>query len=96
MAPANSDIPESEDEEGWDDVEPDEEQAQIVCLFDDHSFPDVRAMLDHCRKTHGMDIGGLCRSMGPYVLFFHCNLHGILIHLLTAVQDSISMRRSSW
>ncbi|RYP71990.1 hypothetical protein DL771_004459 [Monosporascus sp. 5C6A] len=45
-----------EDDEGWDDVEADEEEAQeVISLLDDRVFTDVASMLAHCRDKHGFD-----------------------------------------
>ncbi|RYP84572.1 hypothetical protein DL769_001160 [Monosporascus sp. CRB-8-3] len=45
-----------EDDEGWDDVEADEEEVQeVISLLDDRVFPDVASMLAHCREKHGFD-----------------------------------------
>ncbi|KAK7755064.1 Ribosomal protein arginine N-methyltransferase rmt3 [Diatrype stigma] len=48
-----------EDEEGWDDVEPEDgdedAREEVISLLDDRVFPDVAAMLAHCRDQHGFD-----------------------------------------
>ncbi|RYO92401.1 hypothetical protein DL766_000371 [Monosporascus sp. MC13-8B] len=45
-----------DDDEGWDDVEADEEETQeVISLLDDRVFPDVASMLAHCRDKHGFD-----------------------------------------
>lgn len=47
-----------EDEEGWDDVEPDEDDEaaqEVISLLDERVFPDVESMLAHCRDQHGFD-----------------------------------------
>jgi hypothetical protein len=45
-----------EDEEGWDDVEQDEEETQqVISLLDDKVFPDVLSMLEHCKEKHSFD-----------------------------------------
>ncbi|RYP51641.1 hypothetical protein DL768_003039 [Monosporascus sp. mg162] len=54
---SDSDLSDSrDDDEGWDDVEADEEEAQeVISLLDDRVFPDVASMLAHCRDKHGFD-----------------------------------------
>ncbi|KFY26342.1 hypothetical protein V493_04156 [Pseudogymnoascus sp. VKM F-4281 (FW-2241)] len=49
-----SDIDLNEDE-GWEDAEPQEEQDQIVSLFDDKVFTDVPSMLLYCKEKFGFD-----------------------------------------
>ncbi|KZF25228.1 putative ribosomal protein arginine N-methytransferase rmt3 [Xylona heveae TC161] len=43
-------------EEGWEDVEPDNEEQSVVSLFSDEVFPDVRSMLQHCREKYNFDL----------------------------------------
>lgn len=50
-----SDIDLNEEEEGWEDAEPQEEQDQIVSLFDDKTFTDVPSMLLYCKEKFGFD-----------------------------------------
>lgn len=56
-----------EDEEDWDDVEPDAEEQHLLCLFEDATFPDVQSFLDHCKKTHDVDLARSCAEMGAYI-----------------------------
>ena len=57
----------SEDEEDWDDLERDEEEQQVVCLFEDAVYHNVQSLLGHCQETHGIDLANACRDMGVYV-----------------------------
>lgn len=50
-----SDVDLNEEEEGWEDAEPQEEQDQIVSLFDDKIFTDVPSMLAYCKEKYGFD-----------------------------------------
>jgi len=44
------------DDEGWDDIEADEEESmQVISLLDDSVFPDVLSMLAHCKTKHNFD-----------------------------------------
>ncbi|KAH7040087.1 S-adenosyl-L-methionine-dependent methyltransferase [Microdochium trichocladiopsis] len=44
------------DDEGWDDVEADEEESvEVVSLLDDRVFPDVLSMLAYCKEKHSFD-----------------------------------------
>jgi type I protein arginine methyltransferase len=50
-----SDVLNLKDDEGWEDVEPEEEQEKIFSLLDNEVFPDVASMLAHCKKKHDFD-----------------------------------------
>ncbi|KIV79927.1 hypothetical protein PV11_07466 [Exophiala sideris] len=43
-------------DEGWEDVEPDEESITVVSLFDQQTFPNAKSMLAYCRDNHSFDI----------------------------------------
>lgn len=46
----------SSDESDWEDAEPEEEEAvDIISLLDDTVFPNLDAMLQHCRDKHNFD-----------------------------------------
>ncbi|KAJ5887922.1 hypothetical protein N7495_007963 [Penicillium taxi] len=47
---------ESSNEEGWEDVEPDDETQPVIDLFSSQVFPDVRSMLKECKATHNFDL----------------------------------------
>lgn len=55
----NDPIPEdveSENEEGWEDAEPDnEEESPVVCLFCPNTFPAPNKLFEHCGESHGFD-----------------------------------------
>ncbi|OQV05795.1 hypothetical protein CLAIMM_10467 [Cladophialophora immunda] len=51
-----SDPLDTTNDEGWEDIERDEEPVTIVSLLDESTFPDAQSMLAHCRDTHGLDI----------------------------------------
>ncbi|OQD77853.1 hypothetical protein PENDEC_c002G02581 [Penicillium decumbens] len=51
-----SDDSDSENEEGWEDVEPDDESQPVVGLFNEQVFPDVRSMLQDCKEKHHFDL----------------------------------------
>jgi type I protein arginine methyltransferase len=45
-----------EDDEGWDDVEQEEEEKiEVISLLDDKVFPDVTSMLTYCKDKFGFD-----------------------------------------
>ncbi|KAK2747647.1 hypothetical protein FQN55_004816 [Onygenales sp. PD_40] len=44
-------------DEGWEDVEPEEEESQpVVSLFSDKTFPDARSMLSDCKENFNFDL----------------------------------------
>jgi protein arginine N-methyltransferase 3 len=42
-------------DEGWEDVEHEEDQEKIVSLLDHEVFPNVTAMLAHCKEKYNFD-----------------------------------------
>ncbi|KAK5635285.1 hypothetical protein RRF57_010997 [Xylaria bambusicola] len=54
--PSDSESDDSRDDEGWKDVEEDEEETpEVISLLDDRVFPDVISMLAHCKEKHNFD-----------------------------------------
>ncbi len=47
---------EIEDEQGWEDLEDDQENIRIKSLFDDKTFSSAQEMLQHCTDDHNLDI----------------------------------------
>ncbi|KAI1494420.1 S-adenosyl-L-methionine-dependent methyltransferase [Biscogniauxia mediterranea] len=57
---SDSESSDSRDDEGWNDVEEDEEEVQeVISLLDDRVFPDVMSMLMHCKEKHSFDFLGV-------------------------------------
>ncbi|RAK71033.1 protein arginine methyltransferase RmtB [Aspergillus fijiensis CBS 313.89] len=46
-------------EEGWEDVEPDDETQPVVGLFSDKVYPDVLSMLKETKDKHNFDLRGI-------------------------------------
>ncbi|KAI2626812.1 S-adenosyl-L-methionine-dependent methyltransferase [Xylaria nigripes] len=61
--PSDSESDDSRDEEGWDDVEGDEENLEVISLLDDRVFPDVNSMLAHCKDKHHFDFLSVRRRL---------------------------------
>jgi protein arginine N-methyltransferase 3 len=59
-----SDPLDTRNDEGWEDVEQDEEPITVVSLFDEKTFPDARSMLSYCRDHHGFDMWKLRQDFG--------------------------------
>ncbi|KAJ5727568.1 hypothetical protein N7493_005388 [Penicillium malachiteum] len=51
-----SDESDSSNEEGWEDVEADDETQPVVDLFSAEVFPDVRSLLKQCKEKHQFDL----------------------------------------
>lgn len=50
-----SDILDLQDDEGWEDAEPEEEQLRVVSLFDAEIFPNILSMLEYCKAKYNFD-----------------------------------------
>lgn len=50
-----SDILDMRDDEGWNDIEPDEEEQTFISLLDDEVFHNLNAMLEHCKAKYNFD-----------------------------------------
>lgn len=51
-------------DDGWQDLEPDVEEQQIVCLFCPVKQDDVSAFLSHCQQTHNFDFLSVRNKFG--------------------------------
>lgn len=51
-------------EDGWEDVEQDEERVSVVSLFDDKTFTSAKDMLVYCRDNYGFDMWKIRRDLG--------------------------------
>lgn len=51
-------------DDGWEDVEPEEENEQIVSLFSAQLFPDVQSMLRDCKENHAFDFASVQKELG--------------------------------
>ena len=62
---ATSDPLDLADDEGWEDVAPEEEESQpIVSLFSQEIFPDVRSMIKDCKEKFQFDFVAVQRELG--------------------------------
>ncbi|KAJ5211663.1 Ribosomal protein arginine N-methyltransferase rmt3 [Penicillium cinerascens] len=59
-----SDDSDSGNEEGWEDVEPDDESQPVVGLFTEQVFPDVRSMIEDCKEKHNFDLLKIQKDLG--------------------------------
>lgn len=61
---SSSDPLDTRNDEGWEDVEQDEEPITVVSLFDEKTFPDASSMLTYCRDNHNFDIWKIRQTLG--------------------------------
>jgi protein arginine N-methyltransferase 3 len=59
-----SDDSDATDEEGWEDVEPDDETQPVVGLFSDKVYPDVRSLLIETKEKHDFDLRRILKELG--------------------------------
>ena len=53
-------------EEGWEDVEADEESQPVVGLFSEQVFPDARSMLKECKEKYNFDLLKIQKDFGMF------------------------------
>ena len=63
---ASSEDSDVSNEEGWEDVEPDDESQPIVGLFSDKIYPDVNAMLQEAKDKHDFDLRRIQKEFGGF------------------------------
>ncbi len=66
-ASADSDPLDIQDDEGWEDAEPENEDQEVKGLFNDETFPNIRLMLEDCKDKHGFDLEKTTKELGVYV-----------------------------
>jgi len=59
-----SDDSDATDEEGWEDLEPDDETQPVIGLFSDKVYPDVRSMLKESKDKNGCDLRKIQTELG--------------------------------
>lgn len=67
-----SDSSDSSNEEGWEDVEPDEESQPVVGLFTEQVFPDARSMLKECKEKYNFDLLKIQKDLGMCSFYYSC------------------------
>ena len=53
-----------QNDDGWQDVEDDSENVQIISLFDDATFHSVDSMLQHCQARYGFNFLKIVKEFG--------------------------------
>jgi protein arginine N-methyltransferase 3 len=61
---SSSEFSDLHEDDGWEDAEPDEEELQIVSLFDDNVFSDAKSMVEYCKEKYGFDFVGTQKDLG--------------------------------
>jgi type I protein arginine methyltransferase len=61
---STSDPLDTRDDEGWEDLENDEESITFKSLFDDQTFSTAQDMLAYCRDHHSFDIWKMRQELG--------------------------------
>lgn len=51
-------------DEGWEDVEPDDDSQPIVGLFSADVYPDVRSMLKETKEKYNFDLRRIQKELG--------------------------------
>lgn len=51
-------------DEGWEDIEPEDDSQPVVGLFSDDVYPDVRSMLKESRERYNFDLVKVQKSLG--------------------------------
>lgn len=59
-----SDDSDATDEEGWEDLEPDDETQPVIGLFSDKVYPDARSMLKESKNKNGFDLRKIQKELG--------------------------------
>lgn len=54
----------SSEEEGWEDVEPEDDSQPVVGLFTDKVYADVPSMLKETHNKFGFDFQGIRKELG--------------------------------
>jgi len=62
-----SDLLDFQDDEGWEDAEPEDEDQEVKGLFSTEIFPNIRVMLQDCKDKHGFDFVRTTKELGVYV-----------------------------
>lgn len=52
------------EDEGYEDIEPDQESVEIVGLFNEQTYPDARSMLRDCKEKYSFDFIDTQKRLG--------------------------------
>lgn len=61
-------------DDGWEDIEPEDESQSIIGLFSDDIYPDVRSLLKDTKERYNFDLAKVQKDLGVYSKV--CCAHG--------------------
>lgn len=73
----DGDILDLADDEGWEDLEADEESVKVRCLVCAVTFDAIPSVVQHSRTDHGLDLVDIQRNLGGRI---HPRLSLVLTH----------------
>jgi hypothetical protein len=59
------------DDNGWEDAEADEEEVQVVSLFDEKVFDNAKSMLEYCKERYSFDFISVQRQHSQFTPTIH-------------------------
>jgi protein arginine N-methyltransferase 3 len=66
-ASSNSSLLDPQADEGWEDVEPEEEETlPVVSFFSNDTFPDAKSMIEDCKQRYNFDFVGAQKQLGSF------------------------------
>jgi hypothetical protein len=92
---SSSETSELREEEGWEDVDPDNEELSVVSFFDEKTFPSARAMVDYCKERYHFDFISVQKELGPLTIPISCSSPPSCAQF-NPNQGSIFFPASSW
>lgn len=82
MSESTDNVPSSESsdtssEEGWEDVEQDDQTQPVVGLFSEQLYPDARSMLKEAKEKYNFDLAKIQKDLGTCCCIVACDAIGI-------------------
>lgn len=68
ISSSSSEASDTRDEDGWEDAESDQEDLEIISLFDDKTFPNAKSMVEYCKEKYGFDFVAAKERLGLFFL----------------------------
>jgi protein arginine N-methyltransferase 3 len=68
---SDNDMRYDDEDDQWQDAEPDGEAVEIISLFDDAKFSDVKSMLNYCKDKFGFDFIDVQRRLSKFQIGIH-------------------------
>ena len=65
---SNSSLLDPQADEGWEDVEPEEEETlPVVSFFSNDTFPDAKSMIEDCKQRYNFDFVSAQKQLGSFL-----------------------------